>query len=61
MIDREPSVKEMAVLWNICAKFVEDNKISCEETIAQTIIENAYKLLKDICDEVGYCENEDEE
>lgn len=62
MIDREPSVKDMAALWNVCIKFIEDNKIHCEETIGQCdwVIENAYNLIGAICEEVGYLEDEDE-
>lgn len=61
MIDREPSVKEMAALWNICADFIESQNISCAEAIHQCdwVIEHAYGLIEDICEEVGY--NEDDE
>lgn len=56
MINREPSVKEMAALWNTCIKFIEAQRISCPETIYQTdwVIENAYEFIQDVCDEVGY-------
>ena len=61
MINDEPSVKEMAALWAVCSKFIEEQNISCEETIYQTdwVIENAYNLIGDICNVVGY--NEDDE
>ena len=56
MIDYEPSVKDMAKLWNLCIKFIEEQEISCPETIYQTdwVIENAYEFIEDICNEVGY-------
>lgn len=62
MIEREPSVKEMAALWNICVKFIEEQKIHYPETIYQTdwVIENAYGFIEDICDEVGYLEDEED-
>lgn len=63
MIDREPSIKDMALLWNTCIKFIEAQRISCPETIYQTdwVIENAYEFIQDICDQVGYQESEDDE
>jgi hypothetical protein len=59
----EPSVKEMAALWNKCLEFVESQRISCAETIHQTdrVIENAYEFIEDVCDIVGYKEYEDDE
>ena len=58
----EPSVKEMAALWNVCYNFIKDQRISCEETISQCdwVIENAYDLIGDICEVVGYVEYDDE-
>ena len=60
MIDDEPSVKDMARLWALCARFIEEQDIHCAETIYQTdrIAENALQLIEDICEEVGY--NNDE-
>lgn len=42
----------------LCKKFVEDNRISCEECISQSdiVIENAYEFIADICNIVGYWE-----
>ena len=42
----------------LCIKFINDNKISCPETIHQTdwVIENAYEFIEKICDLVGYYE-----
>lgn len=62
-MNTEPSVKEMAALWNKCLEFVEAQHITCQETIHQTdrVIENAYGFIEDVCDIVGYKEYEDEE
>lgn len=59
----EPSVKEMAELWNVCMKFIKAQGIGCQETIYQTdwVIENAYEFIEDICDVVGYVEYEDDQ
>lgn len=58
----EPSVQEMVTLWNICVAFIQKQEISCEETIHQCdwVIENAYGLIQDICNVVGYVEVDDE-
>jgi hypothetical protein len=57
----EPSVKEMAALWNKCLEFVEAQQIGCPEIIYQTdwVIENAYEFIEDVCDIVGYKEDEE--
>lgn len=45
-------------LLNLCMRFIEDNKISCPETIYQSdrVIENAYEFIHEICELVGYSE-----
>jgi len=50
-------------LFELCKKFIEDQSIGCAETIYQTdwVIENAYEFIEDICNIVGYVEEEDEE
>lgn len=60
MINDEPSVPEMAALWRICMTFIKKQDVHCVETIYQTdrIAENALQLIEDICNEVGY--NDDE-
>ena len=60
-MNTEPSVKEMAALWNKCLEFVEAQQIGCLETIYQTdwVIENAYEFIEDVCDIVGYKEDEE--
>lgn len=62
MINDEPSVKEMAKLWQICCDFIKAQEIGAPETIYQTdwVIENAYTFIEDICEVVGYEEYDDE-
>lgn len=47
-------------LWLLCEKFINDQKISCAETIYQSdrVIENAYQVLEGICDIVGYTKDD---
>ena len=49
-------------LYNVCKKFIEHNRISCDEAIAQCdwVIENAYDLIGDICNIVGFYEDDEE-
>jgi hypothetical protein len=63
MIDKEPSVKDMAALWRHCMVFIETQNIYSRETVYQTdrVIENAYVFIADICEIVGYVDYEDEE
>jgi hypothetical protein len=51
--------KKRSSLVKLCKKFVDDNKITCEECISQTdrVIENAYEFIANICDIVGYYED----
>jgi len=48
-------------LYELCKTFIEKQQIHCVETIYQTdrVIENAYGLIEDICDIVGYAEDWD--
>ena len=48
-------------LWEIVEKFIEDNHISCPEAIGQCdwVITNAYDLIEDICNIVGYYEDKE--
>lgn len=43
-------------LYNLCKQFVEDNKISCPETVHQCdrVIINSYDFIEKMCDIVGY-------
>lgn len=45
-------------LHDICQKFIQDNSITCPESIYQNdrVIEKAYKFIEQICENVGYCE-----
>jgi len=63
MVDHEPSVKDMAALWKLCAKFVEDNNITCAETVYQSdrVIRNAYMFMHEVCEMVGFVDHEDGE
>jgi hypothetical protein len=63
MVDHDPANKAMAVLWKLCAKFVEDNNITCAETVYQSdrVIRNAYIFMKEVCKIVGYVDYEDED
>jgi hypothetical protein len=63
MMNTEPSVKEMAALWNKCMQFIEAQHINCPETIYQTdwVIENAYEFIEQVCNIVGYKEYKDDE
>lgn len=63
MINDEPSVKDMAALWELCMKFIKDNKIDCAETVYQNdrVIRNAYEFIEEICEIVGYVESKFED
>ena len=54
---------DVDALTKLCVKFFEDNSISCAESIAQSdrVIENAYDLLEDIGELIGYVEYEEDE
>ena len=49
-------------LFSVCQKFMENQKVTCSECIYQSdrVIENAYDLIYDIADIVGYYKDEDE-
>jgi len=59
MVDQEKKDQ----LFALCEKFIEDNSITCEETVYQVdrVITNAYDLLSDICEIVGYTTYEDDD
>jgi len=58
-IERKKKQKE---LWNLCETFIKENRIGCPETVGQCdwVIENAYDLIENICNIVGYDESDDE-
>jgi glutaminase len=63
VIDREPSAKDMARLWELCANFIEQNRIWSDEFVyvSDRVVENSYAFIASICNEVGYFDLEEEE
>jgi hypothetical protein len=55
-------MKKEKELFLLCKNFVKDMQISCSETIYQSdkVIEEAYELIEQICEIVGYHEIQDE-
>ena len=56
----EPSLKEMAALWNEGLGFIESRQIFCEEVDCLSAVD-AYRFIENVCDIVGYKESEDAE
>lgn len=58
-----PQTKKEKELFKLCQKFIKEQGIGCPETIYQTdwVIENAYTFIEDICNIVGYEEDEDKD
>jgi hypothetical protein len=56
-------MKNKEKLYELCQKFIKDHQISCAEAVYDTdkIIEDAYELIEEICNIVGYVEYEDDE
>jgi hypothetical protein len=56
VINSHPTVKDMALLHSVCKKFIEENNITCSESVYQNdkVILNAYSFIEQICDIVGY-------
>lgn len=50
----------MKKIWEIVENFIKDNEIRCAESIYQKdmVIENAYEFIENLCDIVGYYEDE---
>lgn len=59
----EVTHKEMRQIVDIIQKFIDDQNIWGVECVYQTdrVIENAYSLIAQLCDIVGYKELEDED
>lgn len=59
----EPSVREMAALWNACLNFIKKHEIGCSESIYQSdrVMIAAPELVEEVCNIVGYIPYEDEE
>lgn len=57
---QEIDIERLKRLWDVCEKFIEKQRISHPEIICQCdwVIENAYDLIEDICDVVGYKKEE---
>jgi hypothetical protein len=53
----------MARLWELCANFIEQNRILCVEFVydSDRVVENSYDFIASICNEVGYFDLEEEE
>lgn len=51
------------MLWNICEQFIEKQRIGCAETVYQSdrVIKNASEFIEEICETVGYYEDEEED
>ncbi len=52
-----------AELFDLCRDFIKDNEITCSETIYQSdkIEANALDLIEQICELIGYYEEDEEE
>lgn len=52
-----------AELFDICKEFIKENQITCSETIYQSdkIEANALDLVEQICELLGYYEEDEEE
>ncbi len=52
-----------AELFDLCRDFIKDNEITCSETIYQSdkIEANALDLIEQICELIGYYEDEEED
>ena len=52
-----------AELFDLCKEFIKENEITCSESIYQSdkIEANALDLVEQICELIGYYEEEDEE
>jgi hypothetical protein len=59
-LDREPSLAELQALWLLVRRFVEEQRITCPESVSQqdNVIVEAYGFIKDACDIVGYLDTE---
>lgn len=52
----------MDSIETIVENFIKQNKIYCPESIYQSdrVIQNAYEFIEQLCDIVGYYDDEDE-
>jgi hypothetical protein len=58
MIEDNPSQNQLEGLWKLCAEFIDEEGVSCPEAICDmdNVIINAYGLIKDMANIVGYKE-----
>jgi hypothetical protein len=49
-------------LWDLCQKFINDQRISCAESIYQCdwVSENSPEFIEQVCEIIGYYEYRDE-
>lgn len=54
-------VKRLRELHDHCVKFIQENQITCAETVYQSdrVIANAYEFIEDVCNCVGYAHTEE--
>lgn len=52
----KPTQEQLKKLWDHAVKFVDDQKISCAEAVAQQdeVIINAYEFIEGVAETVGY-------
>jgi hypothetical protein len=57
-----PTIKQLADLWNLCRRFVNEYKPSCPESICQVDETNlaCTEFVEEICTCVGFYTNEEE-
>jgi hypothetical protein len=55
-------MKNSKELYELCKNFIQENGITCEESIYQCdkIAENALEFIESICDLIGYEESEED-
>lgn len=55
--------EKLMALWQHVEAFIENQKITCPETISQSdrVVENSYEFIEQCCNIVGYHEEEEEE
>jgi hypothetical protein len=58
MINRKPTTEKLEKLWKLCANFVEDEDVVCEESIYQRedIMMACPDFLEQIANIIGYKE-----
>ena len=58
----EPTQEQLKKLWDICNGYVQEQKISCAESVYQSdrVILNAYEFIENVCDVVGYWDDSEE-